>query len=54
MCIFQCWKHQVANNNAQGKERMRLLVKALVLRRTKDQVSLKEGACNIFSREILK
>ncbi|XP_050731244.1 transcription termination factor 2-like [Eriocheir sinensis] len=40
---YTCWKLQVANNNAQGKERLRLLVKALVLRRTKDQIDVHTG-----------
>ncbi|XP_045133532.1 transcription termination factor 2-like isoform X2 [Portunus trituberculatus] len=34
---YTCWKHQVANNSAQGRQRMSLLVKVLLLRRTKDQ-----------------
>ncbi|XP_063860938.1 transcription termination factor 2-like isoform X2 [Scylla paramamosain] len=40
---YTCWKHQVANNTAQGRQRMSLLVKVLLLRRTKDQVDLQTG-----------
>ncbi|KAG0721408.1 Transcription termination factor 2 [Chionoecetes opilio] len=40
---YTCWKHQVSNNSAQGRQRISLLVKALLLRRTKDQLDVHSG-----------
>ncbi|XP_076029306.1 transcription termination factor lodestar [Oratosquilla oratoria] len=40
---YTCWKHQVQNNSAQGMQRLNLLVKAMMLRRTKDQVDNQTG-----------
>ncbi|KAK4329435.1 hypothetical protein Pmani_000193 [Petrolisthes manimaculis] len=36
---YTCWKLQVCNNSAQGARRLAMLVKVLMLRRVKDQVS---------------
>lgn len=36
---LQCWKLQVSNNSAHGARRLQLLVKVLMLRRVKEQVS---------------
>ncbi|KAK7079763.1 transcription termination factor, RNA polymerase II [Halocaridina rubra] len=40
---YTCWKLQVSNNSAQGMRRLNLIVKALMLRRTKDQVDEHTG-----------
>lgn len=40
---YTCWKLQVSNNSAQGMLRLGLLVKVLVLRRTKDQIDQSTG-----------
>ncbi|XP_071522203.1 uncharacterized protein [Panulirus ornatus] len=40
---YTCWKLQVSNNSAQGMRRLGLLVKVLLLRRTKDQVDQSTG-----------
>ncbi|XP_042206381.1 transcription termination factor 2-like isoform X2 [Homarus americanus] len=40
---YTCWKLQVSNSSAVGMRRLGLLVKVLMLRRTKDQVDQKSG-----------
>lgn len=40
---YTCWKHQIQNNSAQGRRRLDLVVKSIMLRRTKDQVDVATG-----------
>nr|XP_045623024.1 transcription termination factor 2-like isoform X1 [Procambarus clarkii] len=40
---YTCWNLQVTKNGAQGTRRLKLLIKALMLRRTKTQVDQKTG-----------
>ncbi|XP_068221876.1 transcription termination factor 2-like [Palaemon carinicauda] len=40
---YTCWKLQVSNNSALGSRRLQLIVKALMLRRTKDQIDQQTG-----------
>ncbi|CAL4066413.1 unnamed protein product, partial [Meganyctiphanes norvegica] len=40
---YVVWKHQVQNGSAQGMRRLGLIVKAIMLRRTKDQIDVTTG-----------
>ncbi|KAA0204036.1 hypothetical protein HAZT_HAZT007581 [Hyalella azteca] len=40
---YICWKHQITNSNVQGMRRLTMIVKAILLRRTKDQVDKSSG-----------
>ena len=40
---YTCWKHQIQNGSAQGRRRLGMVVKATLIRRTKDQVDSTTG-----------
>lgn len=40
---YTCWKHQIQNGSAQGRIRLALVTKAIILRRTKDQLDVNTG-----------
>jgi len=40
---YTCWKHQITNQSVQGRRRLEIITKAILLRRTKNQIDNATG-----------